>query len=339
MIKKVRLKESIAILKGNEEIYNVVFTCARKIKKIRVDNLVKSIIKETKKEKNYHELIKNLSQKYANSDVINALQALQHEGLIRIVDSEIGARQMKQAFFIDEFTSSWTETKEKCNKISNSTIAVFGVGGIGSWMVNGLYQMGVGEIRIVDPDKVEESNLNRQLYYSLKDLGKYKVDVLVNKLYDSNIKPFKSFISRGSNLEEIINGCNFLVNCADKPSVVETTHIINSYASKKSIPYCVAGGYNLHLGMVGPIIIPEKTASFDDFIKYQIQNDPLKNYQKIKDVEDSGNLGPIAGTISNLQLMEIFKHLTGIGRVNYNKFAEIDFINFKITWRRFSKKD
>ena len=210
MIKKVRLKESIAILKGNEEIYNVVFTCARKIKKIRVDNLVKSIIKETKKEKNYHELIKNLSQKYANSDVINALQALQHEGLIRIVDSEIGARQMKQAFFIDEFTSSWTETKEKCNKISNSTIAVFGVGGIGSWMVNGLYQMGVGEIRIVDPDKVEESNLNRQLYYSLKDLGKYKVDVLVNKLYDSNIKPFKSFISRGSNLEEIINGCNFL---------------------------------------------------------------------------------------------------------------------------------
>lgn len=267
------------------------------------------------------------------------METLQYEGLIRITDSEIGVRQKKQAFFIDEFSSSWQETKERCDRILNSTIAVFGVGGIGSWIVNGFYQMGVGEIRIVDPDKVEESNLNRQLYYNPTDIGKYKVDVLADKLSDSNIKPFKSFISRDSNLEEIIDGCNFLVNCADEPSIVETTRIIEVYAKRKFISYCVAGGYNLHLGMIGPIIIPGKTASFDDFIEFQIQNDPLKNYQKIKDIENSGNLGPIAGTISNLQLMEIFKHLTGIGQVNYNKFAEVDFMNFQISWRKFSKKD
>jgi len=87
--------------------------------------------------------------------------------------------------------------------------------------------------------------------------------------------------------------------------------------------------------MVGPIIIPKVTKTFDDFIDYQKKTDPLKDLKKIRDIRQTGNLGPIAGAIANIQTMEIFKYLTGKGKINLNKFAEIDFLDFDITWREF----
>ena len=161
------------------------------------------------------------------------------------------------------------------------------------------------------------------------------MDVIKEKLKDAKIISFKKKVEPHQNLEKIISGCDFLVNCADSPSVAETTNIIDVYASRLKIPYCVAGGYNLHLGMIGPIIIPGKTHTFNDFIEYQKKTDPLKNLEKIKDIKQTGNLGPIAGAIANIQVMEIFKYLTGKGKINFNRFAEIDFMDFSIDWREF----
>lgn len=146
---------------------------------------------------------------------------------------------------------------------------------------------------------------------------------------------FKRKVDANQNLEDIVSGCNFLVNCADSPSVAETTKIIDRYASQHEIAYCVAGGYNLHLGMVGPIIIPGVTKTFEDFIEYQKRTDPLKDLEKIRDIGKTGNLGPIAGAIANIQAMEIFKYLTGKGKINLNRFAEIDFMDLRTEWREF----
>ncbi len=193
----------------------------------------------------------------------------------------------------------------------------------------------MGEIRIIDPDVVDESNLNRQLYFDSSDIGRYKVDVVKEKLKDANIIPFKKRVEPNQNLKEIVSSCNFLVNCADSPSVSETTRIIDKYAAPYRVAYGVSGGYNLHLGMVGPIIIPGVTKTFDNFLEYQKKMDPLKNLEKIRDIKQTGNLGPIAGAIANIQTMEIFKYLTGKGRINLNKFAEINFMDFGIEWREF----
>ena len=57
--------------------------------------------------------------------------------------------------------------------------------------------------------------------------------------------------------------------------------------------------------------------------------------EKIRDIKQTGNLGPIAGAVANIQTMEIFKYLTGKGRMNTNRFAEIDFMDLKVEWREF----
>lgn len=332
---KLKLKDSVSIFKEKEDEYTFLFNSTRKLKKFTIDNLVKEIIENLKSEKTEVELFSDLSKRYKQEQISDCLSALEKEGIIRRYNENFNKKYSKQLLFIDELTNSWEETLSLQKKIEDSKIAVFGIGGIGTWMVNSLSQMGVGEIRVVDTDKVEESNLNRQLFFDSTDIGKYKIDVIKQKLVDTTIIPFKKEVKMGESLDEIVSSCNFLVNCADSPSVEVTTKIIDGYSSKYNIPYCIAGGYNLHLGMVGPIILPGKTASLNDFIEYQKKNNPLEDLDIIKDVTQTGNLGPIAGTIANIQAMEIFKYLIGKGESNINKFAEIDFMNFNINWINF----
>ncbi len=97
--------------------------------------------------------------------------------------------------------------KENINKIQNKNIAVFGVGGVGGFVVEALVRSGVQNIAIVCMDEVSLSNINRQIIADTKTLGKYKTDVFkerilnINKeanVYNLNIKITKD------NLEEII---------------------------------------------------------------------------------------------------------------------------------------
>lgn len=333
---RLKIKDSLYVLRDTEDNYIFISTATRRIKKFQVDSLVKEIINSLDSEQTEQDLIEKLSVKYLPRDINDCLSALEKEGIVRRYESDLEkGRHYRQLLFLDELTDSREETLKLQNRIENSTIAVFGVGGIGTWIVNGLYQIGVGEIKITDPDVVEETNLNRQLFFDSSDIGRYKVDVVKEKLKDANIVPFRKKVDASQNLEDIVSGCNFLVNCADSPSVVETTRIIDRYATQQGIVYCVAGGYNLHLGMVGPVIIPGVTKTFDDFIEYQKRMDPLKDLEKIRDIRQTGNLGPIAGTVANIQTMEIFKYLTGKGKINLNRFAEIDFMDLGIEWREF----
>lgn len=336
---QVRLKQSAYILRESENIYQVVFTSTRRIKRFSVDNLTKDLIDLMKFPSDLSEISQKMNARYDPNNVSLCLNALKNAGILEIYDSkDSNNRYTRQIAFINELTNSWEETLALQEKLQNSTLAVFGIGGIGTWIVNGLNQIGIGKIRISDPDIISVSNLNRQLFFSTEDVGKYKVDVIKERLVDTDIYSWKKTVSPTENLEEIVQGCDFLVNCADSPSVAETTRVISKYATKFNIPYSVAGGYNMHLGMIGPIIVPGKTACFDCFLEHQKENDPLGDTTIIKDLEQTGSLGPIAGAVANIQVMDIFKFLIGKGIVNFNRFAEIDFMNFNVEWRNFKKR-
>ncbi len=75
---------------------------------------------------------------------------------------------------------------EAMEKLSKSRVAVFGLGGVGSWCAEGLCRSGIGEITLIDQDTVSESNINRQLVATYSTIGKSKAEAMASRLLDIN---------------------------------------------------------------------------------------------------------------------------------------------------------
>lgn len=76
--------------------------------------------------------------------------------------------------------------KQSLNKLKNSKVIIYGIGGVGSFVVEGLARAGVGHIVIIDFDKVDITNINRQIEATHSTVGKNKVDVMKERILDIN---------------------------------------------------------------------------------------------------------------------------------------------------------
>ena len=76
--------------------------------------------------------------------------------------------------------------KEAMEKLQNSRVAIFGIGGVGGYTAEALARSGVGTLDLIDDDKVCLTNINRQIYATRKTVGQYKVDVAAERIADIN---------------------------------------------------------------------------------------------------------------------------------------------------------
>ena len=76
--------------------------------------------------------------------------------------------------------------KEAMDKLKNSRVAVFGIGGVGGYVCEALVRSGVGHFDLIDDDKVCLTNLNRQIIATRKTVGQYKTDVMKERMLDIN---------------------------------------------------------------------------------------------------------------------------------------------------------
>jgi len=134
-------------------------------------------------------------------------------------------------------------------KLKSSRVLILGMGGLGCPLSIYLASLGVGTIGIVDDDKVELSNLNRQIIYNINDLGKYKVNVAKVKIKKINnrlnVKSFKIRINK-KNVEKLIK--NFDIIC-DGTDNFETRLLVNDYTlkQKKILISAAVSGFDGHL--------------------------------------------------------------------------------------------
>jgi tRNA A37 threonylcarbamoyladenosine dehydratase len=77
---------------------------------------------------------------------------------------------------------------EGMEKLKNARVAVFGIGGVGGYTVEALARSGIGSLDLIDDDKVCLTNINRQIIATRKTVGKYKVDVMKERVLDINPK-------------------------------------------------------------------------------------------------------------------------------------------------------
>ncbi len=103
--------------------------------------------------------------------------------------------------------------------LKNKKVAVFGLGGVGSYVVETLCRMGVGHLVLIDHDTVDITNLNRQLYALHSTIGKKKVEIAYNRCKDINpevtITIYDQFYLPDEGLEYMFEDCDFVVDAID----------------------------------------------------------------------------------------------------------------------------
>lgn len=109
--------------------------------------------------------------------------------------------------------------KEAMVKLQNSKVAIFGAGGVGSYVVEALARSGVGHLILVDFDTICESNINRQIEALYSTLGRVKIEVLKERILDINpqakVELYQEFIN-DDNIDSIIDKeCSYLVDAID----------------------------------------------------------------------------------------------------------------------------
>ena len=109
--------------------------------------------------------------------------------------------------------------KEGIEKLSKSHVAVFGIGGVGGYVVEALIRSGIGAIDIIDNDTVCESNINRQIYATTKTIGKNKVDVAKERILEINpnikVKTFQMFFTPQTADEFDFSNYDYIVDAID----------------------------------------------------------------------------------------------------------------------------
>ena len=110
--------------------------------------------------------------------------------------------------------------QEKLNRLKGSTVAVFGIGGVGGYVVEALARSGVGNIIIVDGDVVAESNINRQIIALLSTVGRSKVEVMQERIKDINrdinVTAYNMFFEKENANKIDISKVDYVIDCIDR---------------------------------------------------------------------------------------------------------------------------
>lgn len=157
--------------------------------------------------------------------------------------------------------------KTNLEKITNAKVLIIGVGGVGGYTVESLVRSGVGHIYIADYDLVDETNLNRQIIALQSTIGKYKVDVMRERIKDINpnceVTTIKDFIDE-NNVETLIKNVDFVVDACD---TVTTKLSIIQTCKKLNVPFISCMGTGNKMDPSKLQIIDIRKTSYDPLAK------------------------------------------------------------------------
>ena len=202
-------------------------------------------------------------------------------------------------------------------KLKKAHVIIAGTGGLGSPISFYLAAAGLGTLRIIDNDKVELSNLNRQILHWDKDIGKEKAKSAREKLsqFNKNVKieTINTTIDE-TNISSLVNGFDVIVDAMDN---MPTRFLLNQAAIKHKIPF-VHGAVS---GLEGRAmtVIPGKSAC----IRCIYHGTPPKTKFPV--------LGTTPAIIGAIQATEVIKYITGIGTLLTNRLLIYDGLNMKFS--------
>ncbi len=207
-------------------------------------------------------------------------------------------------------------------KLQNSTVLVVGAGGLGSAMLYYLVASGIGNIILFDYDKVELSNLNRQILHNHLNLQQEKIFSAKEKLLALNPSLNLTLINKQANVENLVatmSDCEIAVDATDN---FYTRFIINYVACQLEKPL-VFGAVKAFSGQLALLKPNKKNPCYACF------NPNIQTSKCDLPLAEKGILGATAGIVGSMQAMEVIKYLLDLHLGVFNKMLVFDFLQQK----------
>lgn len=190
-------------------------------------------------------------------------------------------------------------------KLREAHVAIVGAGAIGSMIANHMARSGVGQIRLIDADQVEISNLQRQVLYTEEDAAVHRDKAMAAKMHLSAINHHVEVDPRtirinANNAEEHLTGVDLILDGTDN---LDTRFIINDVAMKHNIPWVYAAAVGSR-GMMFPFI-PGRAPCFHCMFP------PSQTNESAETCDAVGVIAPAVAVVASLSATEALKILLG----------------------------
>jgi bacteriocin biosynthesis cyclodehydratase domain-containing protein len=278
--------------------------------------------------------LEQLREKFDEKEVDDTITQFLELGVIEdatdddLVPAAELARFDRQHRYFSDIGDGEVTPSECQRRLREAKVAVLGVGGLGGAAARSLASVGVGEMWLIDGDRVEPSNLNRQTLYTVSDFELLKVEAATARLRSFN--PEMRVTSTARRLEseaeiaEFIAGSDVVIDAADWPAH-DIERWCNSACFKAGIPYITMSHFP-PIARVGPLYVPGVTGCFScQEIGYRREY-PLFDVaveQRRAKASPAATLGPACGMIGGQVALEVMHLLTGLARPSTQGVAHI----------------
>lgn len=209
-------------------------------------------------------------------------------------------------------------------KLLDSHVLIIGLGGLGSPVAMYLAAAGVGRMTLVDDDKVELSNLQRQIVHAEQDIGRSKVasaaDSLLALNSDLQLETKTTRLEDEQSLSVAVEAANVVVDCSDN---FATRFLLNEVTQRLKIP--LVSGAAIRMDGQVTVYDPRQKGSACYRCLYQDDGELQQT------CSESGVLSPLLGIIGSVQALETVKLLAGIGETLAGRLLILDALT--MSWR------
>lgn len=194
-------------------------------------------------------------------------------------------------------------------KLQEAKVLVVGCGGLGSPIVVYLASSGIGRLHLIDFDKVDLTNLHRQVFYSLDDVGSYKSEALakfIERRAPFTQVTFSTEALSKSNVFEAIADFDIVVDGTDS---LPTKYLLNDACVLRGKPLVYGSLYKFD-GYVSTFNLKQHDGNYSANLRDAF---PTMNTD-VPNCEEAGTLNAIVGMIATAQVNEVLKIVTGVGK-------------------------
>ena len=195
-------------------------------------------------------------------------------------------------------------------RMSDQTVAILGVGGLGIQVLEHLIGLGLRSAILLDADVVEASNLNRQYGYMPHDIGRPKAQVaaelMLRQVPHARVRAIVHYVATSADLAILDDHeIGIFVNCADQPADIET--IIIRYAQTRKLA-TMTGGVGVQRGYWGPLIPQGSVSTPTRANTVRVGN------RLVPRIRCTSSHGPYNSIIAALMAHDVFAYLSGSAR-------------------------